>query len=81
MGDCEFYNEIERIIPCDGTPNAYATEYGYRYCNRFAQFSSDFTSEVSNIPSIILTIIHILVSLIDRGKCGSMVFALVYRGQ
>ena len=51
MGDCEFYNEIERIIPCDGTPNAYATEYGYRYCNRFAQFSSDFTSEVSNIPN------------------------------
>ena len=81
VGDCEFYNEIERIIPCDGTPNAYATEYGYRYCNRFAQFSNDFTSKVSNINTILSKIILILASLIDRVKCGSMVFALVYRRQ
>ena len=50
VGRCEFYNEVERIIPCDSSSEPYATQYGFRYCERFALYSSDFTLDVWLFP-------------------------------
>ena len=48
-GDCEFYDEVERILPCGA--NGYVEGHAKHYCDRFDALIDTFNNKVCNIKN------------------------------
>jgi hypothetical protein len=45
VGDCNFYNELEKEKKCGS--NGYLIKYGLKYCKKFGENINDFNADVS----------------------------------
>ena len=50
-GDCAFYDEVERIVPCGA--DGYVLGHAKRHCDRFDARIDTFNNKVWNTPSMV----------------------------